>query len=75
MKSWLNKILYKKKLNEWVELKENNIPHHEVIALGFQNEIIIGYINNKNGHFICENDNELLVNITHFMKKPQAPKR
>lgn len=53
---------------KWISV-EDDLPNKEVIATdGY--EIMIGYINKK---LFCENDSEIMYNVTHWMPKPQLP--
>lgn len=55
-----------------IELTNDNIPHVEVIAIGYQNECLVGYIHTDDaGDFVCENDHEMLEEVTHFMYIPK----
>jgi len=57
----------------WISVK-NRLPDTEVLAIGYQNEMIIGYISPHDEQgFICENDNELLEYVTHWMPLPKPP--
>ena len=63
-------------LNErqWVSVKDR-LPEKAVLALGFQNEMIIGYVcEDLNKGWIAENENELLFDVTHWMPLPEPPK-
>lgn len=64
----------KNKKVEIHELTPRNIPEVEVIAIGYQNECLVGYISNNSDEgeeFICESDSELLEEVTHFMFIPE----
>jgi len=58
---------------EWISVKDR-LPKDEVIAIGYQNETIIGYVSgdDENG-FSCENDGCVLDNVTHWMPLPEPP--
>jgi hypothetical protein len=58
---------------KWISVKDR-IPGEEVIALGYQNQMIIGYIDvNPYGLVIASNDNESLYQVTHWMPLPEPP--
>ena len=58
---------------EWIKITDE-VPEKEVIAIGFQQEIIIGYISgDEMVGYECENDHELLEKITHWMSLPEPP--
>ena len=57
---------------EWIRVTDE-FPHEKCLAIGYQNEIIIGYVAKKENKFICENDNEILENVTHWMPLPEPP--
>lgn len=58
-----------------VTLTLENIPEVEVIAIGNQGECIVGYISNlgdeSGEEFACENDNDVLEEVTHFIEIPK----
>jgi hypothetical protein len=56
---------------QWISVKER-LPEKECIAIGYQNEILIGYVSSING-YICETDHETLTHVTHWMEKPKPP--
>lgn len=65
----------KSKYCEIIELTSNNIPCEEVIAIGHQNECLVGYIfqneiNEK--EFICESEESILYLITHYINIPKV---
>ena len=57
---------------KWFSVK-NIRPTGRVIAIGKQNEIIIGFISKRNGCFFCENAETLLESVTHWMGLPEPP--
>jgi hypothetical protein len=61
---------------EWINVDENNLPKMEVLALGYQKEILIGYIKIGTAWegLICESEHEILIKVTHWMPKPEPPK-
>ena len=60
-------------MNEWISIEdENNLPQGECIAIGYQNEMLIGYISKdesgyEGSNYIAENDYAILTHITHYM--------
>ncbi|MCP4991566.1 MAG: DUF551 domain-containing protein [Colwellia sp.] len=52
-------------VDKWISIKEIT-PEDEVIALGYQDEITIGYIRD----FMCENESFILEDVTHWKPKP-----
>lgn len=58
---------------EWISVKDQ-LPEGECIAIGYQNEVMIGYINETVGWIQCENDHEVLTHVTHWMPLPEPPK-
>ena len=58
--------------NQWFSVK-NIRPTGRVIAIGKQNEIIIGFISKRDGCFFCENSETLLESVTHWMGLPEPP--
>jgi len=57
----------------WIKV-EDQMPKKECLAIGYQNEIIIGYIGkDAGGQFFCENDHEMLDKVTHWMPLPEPP--
>jgi hypothetical protein len=62
MKSMLREV------DDWIPIEQHE-PNKEVIALGYQDEIIIGWISGN----VCENDGEMLEEVTHWKPKPFTP--
>jgi hypothetical protein len=56
---------------EIIKLTPENIPDVEVIAIGYQNECLVGYISKIYGDYVCESSSEELKDITHFMFIPK----
>jgi hypothetical protein len=54
-----------KEVDNWIPL-EDCVPDFEVMALGYQDEILIGYICGNE----CESENEILEKVTHWRPKP-----
>lgn len=58
---------------EWIKIDKSNLPDNEVIAANFQiltygyKEKLLGYISIQDDEIICENDNEILQNCTHYI--------
>lgn len=56
-----------------IELTKDNIPEKQVIAIGYQNECLVGYIHEtEGGDFECEDDSQLLEDVTHFIEIPKV---
>lgn len=57
---------------QWVEIKKS-LPENEVLAANFEKgtygvyEKLIGYLSVANGIVVCESDNEILENCTHYI--------
>ena len=65
---------------EWIDVKEKQ-PDGECLAIGYQNEMLIGYIStDRIGNqtfgtgFLCSNDHENLTHVTHWTPLPEPPK-
>lgn len=57
---------------EIIKLTDQNIPSKEVIAIGYQNECLVGYVSGTEEHgFECESEESLLEEVTHFMNIPK----
>ena len=60
----------------WIPVTER-LPDRECIAIGYQNEMVIGYISenrySKTG-FSVEGAGEYLGEVTHWMPLPEPPK-
>ena len=62
-------------VDEWIDVKDVK-PKTIVLAVDYQDEIIAGYIcNSLNGYFECENESELLNEVTHWRPLPFTPKQ
>lgn len=66
---------------EWIKCSER-MPEGKCIAIGYQNEIMIGYLSgdvNIAGYgrmgtgIVCQDDHEVLTNVTHWMPLPEPP--
>ncbi len=49
-------------------------PEGEVLAIGYQNEMLIGYVSYHDDGlgWCCESSDELVTEVTHWMK-PELP--
>ena len=58
-------------VDEWINVREH-VPTGEVIALGYQDEMLIGCVHGPNIEFgwSCTGDSELLEGVTHWRPKP-----
>ncbi len=62
--------------NKWISVKDR-LPDGECLAVGFQNEMIIGYVDKDEASgagYSAENDSEILHDVTHWMPLPKPPK-
>ena len=60
----------------WIPVSER-LPEGECIAIGFQNEMLIGWIAEDIGSdtgYLAESEGEILRNVTHWMPLPEPPK-
>lgn len=48
-------------------VEPTNLPTVEVLAFGYQENILVGYLSKFRGDFICENEGEVLIEVTHYM--------
>lgn len=61
---------------KWIPVTER-LPGGECIALGYQNEMLIGYIGDSeysDTGYAAESDGEHLSDVTHWMPLPEPPK-
>jgi len=59
---------------KWISVDAKNLPKEEVLAYGYEDEILIGYLEaNEEGHVSCESENELLMDVTHYQELPYKP--
>jgi len=60
---------------EWIPVSERK-PEGECLCIGYQSEILIGYLSKTIGvdEFTCENENTLLEHVTHWQPLPEPPK-
>lgn len=61
---------YRKQIPQWIPCAEP-IPKEIVIAADEYGCMIMGHIIETNNGFVCENDYEVLHDITHWMPKPK----
>ena len=73
-------LLYKHDIMKWISVKDR-LPDMEVLAANFSpgtygfKEMKIGYVGEgESGNIVCEDDNEILFPITHWMPLPKPPK-
>lgn len=62
--------------NQWIPVTER-LPEGECIAIGFQNEMLIGWVYAdaySDTLYTAESDGEILRNVTHWMPLPEPPK-
>lgn len=66
---------------DWIKVTPETMPHKEIIAISMCKgpsymEYLIGWIGesteSKTG-YICESENEILYDVTHWMEKPKPP--
>lgn len=56
----------------WKKIDPKKLPNKEVIAANFEKgthgfkEKLIGYLSKDHGQVICESENEILQNCTHY---------
>lgn len=59
---------------KWIEIDSRNLPNDEVLCANFKEktygykEKLIGFIDLRNDVLICENKQERLVGVTHYIK-------
>ena len=61
---------------KWIPVTER-LPDGECIAIGFQNEMLIGWVAEDMGSdtgYLAESEGEILRNVTHWMPLPEPPK-
>ena len=62
----------------WIKITNNtNLPEVEVLAIGFQNEYLVGYLTvGQHGQIKCESDETELIYVTHYCEliKPEDGK-
>lgn len=70
------KLLLENRSLQPIPLTLENIPDEEVIAIGYQNECLVGYIRNDGDEsgeeFICESGSEILEDVSHFILIPKV---
>ena len=57
----------------WISVEER-LPEGECIAIGWQDEMLIGYVYRSGTGYACESDGEYLMDVTHWMPLPEPPK-
>lgn len=59
---------------KWISVDER-LPESESIAVGKYGDMLIGTVYFKGGmEYWCENEHEILYNVTHWMSLPEKPK-
>lgn len=61
----------------WIPVTER-LPDGECIAIGFQNEMLIGWVAEdifSDTGYLAESEGEILGNVTHWMPLPEPPKQ
>ena len=61
------------KVPKWISVEER-LPEDECLALGWQNEMLIGLVYRSGAGYACESDGEYLMDVTHWMPLPEPPK-
>ncbi len=51
----------------------DKLPGKEVIAIGYQNECIVGWITDTGIEIICDSESEGLAEVTHYAEIPERP--
>ena len=73
-----SRCIYRKKyleqVDRWIPVGDG-LLEEEVIAIGYQDEMMIGRIYKNGNEFEMEADGILLTNITHYQKKPAPPEK
>lgn len=60
---------------KWIAVKEKRPPSgKDVLAVGYQNEMLIGGVYKDDGDWICECEGVQLTNVTHWMLLPPLPR-
>lgn len=53
--------------SKWIELgNEDTLPQNEVLAINKNGYKALGILRFKNNMFVCENEHEVLQNVTHY---------
>lgn len=62
--------------SQWIPVTDL-LPDEECLAIGFHNEMLIGWIAEDIGSctgYLAESEGEILRNVTHWMPLPEPPK-
>jgi len=53
----------------WIDVNDDTYVTQEVLAIGYQDELVIGYLyySKDYGSYCCENDNELLTDVHKYI--------
>lgn len=66
---------------EWTKVTSGTMPETEILAISMicgpcYKEYLVGWVHesedSKTG-YVCESENEILYDVTHWMKKPEPP--
>lgn len=65
----------------WIKIGPDTMPETEVLAISMvegscYKEYLIGWIGEDKSSetgYVCENDHQILYDVTHWMYKPQPP--
>lgn len=63
-------------IQRWIRATEEETPDKECIAVGFQGEMLIGWIipdAYSDTGYSAESDGAILSNVTHWMPLPEPP--
>ena len=58
---------------KWYSVNDRE-PDGECLAVGKYGDMLIGYVYLKGKEFWCENEHEILYDITHWIPLPEPPK-
>lgn len=52
---------------KWISVADKE-PDTEVLALGYQDEMLIGYVSqNEDGDWFCESEDSIIEEVTHYI--------
>ncbi|RIV20361.1 hypothetical protein DYU11_20125 [Fibrisoma montanum] len=51
---------------EWVDITQKQ-PDREVLAIGYQEEMLVGYCYQQGDQYVCEAEGVVLERVTHWM--------
>ncbi len=51
---------------KWIDINEEQ-PGEEVLAINKQDEVLVGYLYQEDGEWICDGSDISLENVTHWM--------